>query len=167
MSKIYPIIKNKNPILRKVSAEIAPAKYGSNQLKKLFVDMTATMYKKDGIGLAAPQISKSIRMVVINTTDGPICMINPVITKRSTTQELGEEGCLSVPGVFGQVNRYKSVDCQFIDENGQRNLIKANKMMARVIQHELDHLDGILFIDKLEPGSKTSGKTTERSIVKK
>ncbi|KKR32802.1 MAG: Peptide deformylase, partial [Candidatus Falkowbacteria bacterium GW2011_GWF2_39_8] len=81
--------------------------------------------------------------------------------------ELGEEGCLSVPGVFGQVNRYKSVDCQFIDENGQKNLIKANKMMARVIQHEIDHLDGILFIDKLEPGSKSSDRKTERPAVKK
>lgn len=167
MPKIYSIIKKNNPILRKKSIEIDPVKFGSNQLKKLFINMTATMNKKEGVGLAAPQISKNIRMVVINTTDGPLCLINPVITKKSLAKELREEGCLSIPGVFGKVSRHKSVECQFINENGLKNLIKANGLVAQAIQHETDHLDGILFIDKLEPGTQTPNKTSDREVKNK
>jgi peptide deformylase len=75
-------------------------------------------------------------------------MFNPVITKRSFRQEWGEEGCLSIPGVYGDVKRFKSVSCRFIDPEGNERIVKASGLLARIIQHEIDHIDGILFIDK-------------------
>ena len=110
--------------------------------------MAATMIKKDGVGLAAPQIGRHIRLIVVNTQDGPICLINPVLKQKSWRREWGEEGCLSVPDVFGQVKRYKKVVCVFYNQKGEKKIITAQGLLARILQHEIDHLDGILFIDK-------------------
>jgi len=146
MSKLLPIIINPNPILRKKSVEIKQIE--SKQFQQLCLDMAKTMQEKDGVGLAAPQIGRNIRLIVINTKDGAVCMINPVITKKSLTKEWGEEGCLSVPDIFGQVKRHKKITCKYLDKNGKEKKIKAQGLMARVIQHEVDHLNGALFIDK-------------------
>jgi len=146
MSKLLPIIINPNPILRKKSVEIKQIE--SKQFQQLCLDMAKTMQEKDGVGLAAPQIGRNIRIIVINTKDGAVCMINPVITKKSLTKEWGEEGCLSVPDIFGQVKRHKKITCKYLDKNGKEKKIKAQGLMARVIQHEVDHLNGALFIDK-------------------
>ena len=94
------------------------------------------------------QIGKNVRLAVINTKNGRIFLINPKITKKSLLKEWGEEGCLSVPGVFGQVKRHKKITCEYLDQKSVENAIKAEGLLARVIQHEIDHLDGILFIDK-------------------
>ena len=145
-TKILPIIINPNPILRKKSVEIKQTK--SKQFQQLCLDIGRTMKEKDGVGLAAPQIGKNIRLIVINTKDGHVCMINPEITKKSWVKEWGEEGCLSVPGVFGQVKRHKKINCQYLDKTGKEIKIIVYGLMARVIQHEIDHLDGVLFIDK-------------------
>ena len=144
--KILPIIINPNPILRKKSVEIKEIQ--AKQFQQLCLDMGKTMQKKDGVGLAAPQIGKNIRLVVINTKDGHVCMINPKITKKSWIKEWSEEGCLSVPGIFGKVKRHKKINCKYIDKNSKEVKIIAHGLMARVIQHEVDHLDGVLFIDK-------------------
>ncbi|MEA3464165.1 MAG: peptide deformylase [Patescibacteria group bacterium] len=145
-SKLLPIIINPNPILRKKSVEIKQIQ--AKQFQQLCLDMGRTMEEKDGVGLAAPQIGKNIRLIVINTKDGHVCMINPKITKKSWAKEWGEEGCLSIPNVFGQVKRHKKINCEYLDKNGKEIKIIAQGLMARVIQHEIDHLDGILFIDK-------------------
>ena len=146
ISKLLPIITNPNPILYKKSVEIKQVQ--AKQFQRLCLDMAKTMKEKDGVGLAAPQIGQNIRLIVINAKDGAICMINPKITKKSLIKEWGEEGCLSVPDVFGQVKRHKKITCKYLDKNGKEKKIQAQGLMARVIQHEIDHLDGILFIDK-------------------
>lgn len=145
---ILSIITNPNPILREKSLKIDRTKISAKEFKALCSDMKKTMIKKEGVGLAAPQIGKNIRLIAINTKDGPIIMANPKIIKKSLIKEWGQEGCLSIPGVFGQVKRHKKIECEYSDEAGEEKKIKAEGLMARVIQHEIDHLDGILFIDK-------------------
>lgn len=110
--------------------------------------MAKTMIKSDGVGLAAPQIGKNIRLIVINTKSGKIAMINPKIKSKSLLKEWKEEGCLSVPDTFGLVKRNKKVACAYYDLAGNKQKITGEGLLARVIQHEIDHLDGILFIDK-------------------
>jgi peptide deformylase len=147
-SKILPIITNPNPILKKKSVEVKLKKISSKEFQELCLNMEKTMEEKKGVGIAAPQIGENIRLIIINTKDGGVVMINPKITKKSLTKEWGEEGCLSVPGVFGQVKRHKKIECEYLDKTGKEIKIKAEGLMARVIQHEIDHLDGVLFIDK-------------------
>ena len=148
MAKILPIIKNPSPLLREKSEEIDLKKIKTNELKEICADMIKTMREKDGVGLAAPQIGKNIRLITMNTKDGPKIMINPKITKKSWAKELNEEGCLSVPGVYGKVRRNKKINCIYFDKKAQKTKIQAQGLLAFVIQHEIDHLDGILFIDK-------------------
>ncbi len=148
MLKILKIIIHPNPILRKKAGEIKKEKISSGEMKELCLNMAKTMLKKEGVGLAAPQVGKSIRLVVINTKEGPLSIINPKITNKSLFKEWGEEGCLSVPDVFGQVKRHKKISCEYFDLSAKKIKFKAEGLLARVIQHEVDHLDGILFIDK-------------------
>ena len=148
MSNSLKILINPNPILRKKSAEISKDDIGSKKFKELCLDMEELMLENDGVGLAAPQIGKNIRLCVINTKEGQIGLINPKITKKSWKKEWGEEGCLSLPNIFGQVKRHGKITCKYLDKNGEEAKIDADGLLARVIQHETDHLDGILFIDK-------------------
>lgn len=148
MPDLLKIVLNPNEILRKISKPFPANKIKTPEIQKLIKDMIITMIQKDGVGLAAPQIGKNIRIITINTKDGPICLINPEIIEKSWIKELGEEGCLSVPGFFGDVRRHKKIKCQFLDTGANKTTIEAEGLMARVIQHESDHLDGILFIDK-------------------
>lgn len=156
MSKILPIIANPSPILRQKSDNISEDKITENSFQDFCNDMTKTMIEKDGIGLAAPQVGENIRMIVINIKDGPLCMINPDIIKKSIIKEWDEEGCLSVPGVYGKVKRPKRIICVYLDRHGKIKKIKATGLMARVILHEIDHLDGILFIDKAKNVQKVN-----------
>jgi len=110
--------------------------------------MARTMKEKDGVGLSAPQIRQNIRLITVNTKEGPVHMINPKIKRKSWKKEWGEEGCLSVPDVFGEVKRNYKITYAYLDKKGQTKKTWATGLMARVIQHEIDHLDGILFIDK-------------------
>lgn len=119
-----------------------------SSLSDLWRDMAQTMKDNDGIGLAAPQIGKTIRLIVVSTNDGPLAMFNPELLKKSLLKEWGEEGCLSIPQTFGDVKRHKSVRCSFIDAEGNKRSIDAKGLLARVIQHEIDHINGVLFIDK-------------------
>lgn len=150
MSKIYDIITNPNPVLRKISTPVDDASIGNKNFKGFCADMVETMKKKDGLGLAAPQIGKNIRIVVVTLNGKPVCMINPEITKRSWAKEWDEEGCLSVPNYYGQVQRNKKINCIYTTPEGKKVKVQTKEMDARVIQHEIDHLDGILFIDKAE-----------------
>jgi peptide deformylase len=154
MPKQLKILTHPNPILRKKSELIELNKISQPEFQTLLLDMAETMLKKDGAGLAAPQVGKNIRVVVINNNDKILFMINPQITKKSWARETEEEGCLSVLNdkgeiIYAQVERYKKVNCIYTDEKGIKQKIAAEKLIARAIQHELDHLDGILFIDRL------------------
>lgn len=142
------IVINPNPLLRKIAEEVDLKAVGTKDFNKFLDSMMETMLAKDGVGLAAPQVNESIRVIVVNTKNGPLPMINPEIIKKSINKEWDEEGCLSVPHTFGQVKRYRTVICQFVDREGQKKKIEAKGFFARIIQHEIDHLDGILFIDK-------------------
>jgi peptide deformylase len=142
------ILTHPNKILHKKSVPVKPEIITSKKFHKLLEDMAETMIKKDGVGLAAPQIGESIRVIVVNTKDGILALINPEITKKSWRQETDEEGCLSVPGVYGYVKRPAQISVTGYTQCGEKTDLKAKGLMARVIQHEIDHLGGILFIDK-------------------
>jgi len=146
---ILEIIVQPNPILRKKSKEVNLKEISGRDFSRLVSAMEKTMLEADGAGLSAPQIGKNIRLAVVNSKDGPICLINPKITKKSWAKELGQEGCLSIPGIFGAVKRHKKITVAYYDRAGAKIKQIAQGMMARVMQHEIDHLDGILFIDKL------------------
>ncbi len=145
MVQILPLVFHPDDRLRLVSTPINPADIAG--YAELVADMSLTMEEDKGIGLAAPQIGQNIRLITVLTKDGPFAMFNPRLEKKSRKKEWGEEGCLSIPHLFGQVERHKAVSCAFLDAAGQERLIEAEGLMARVIQHEIDHLDGILFID--------------------
>ena len=145
---ILNIVLNPDPFLRQRSLEIPLAEVKSGSLRQVIVDMVETMFAKDGVGLAAPQVHIAKRLIVVNTKQGALAMINPTLSKLSFGQEWDEEGCLSLPHTFGKVKRHKTVRCDFITEAGEKKRIEAKGLLARVIQHEIDHLDGILFIDK-------------------
>lgn len=145
---ILKIITQPNPILRRKSKEIDLKKISSREIKSLISSMIKTMAATDGAGLAAPQIGRNITLAAVNSKDGAFCLINPRITKKSFARELGQEGCLSIPGVYGQVKRRKKITLTYYDQGGKKIKLEAQGLMARVIQHEVDHLDGVLFIDK-------------------
>jgi len=148
MGKVLEILINPDPRLRKTARELDKDEVTQPETRQLCADMFETMLKQDGIGLAAPQIGESVRFIVVNTKDGHIFLFNPKITKKSFLKDWDEEGCLSVPMYFGEVKRNRFITCCYLDENGQNRKIKASGLLARVLQHEIDHLDGILFIDK-------------------
>jgi peptide deformylase len=139
-------------VLKKIAE---PVREITPELKTFIKDLTHTMYITDGVGLAAPQVGVSLRIFVIDTTwtqdDGkkePIVMINPHILEGGG-EILYEEGCLSVPGIYEKVRRYNSITLEYEDIKGDLCRIEAEGMQAVVLQHETDHLDGILFIDRL------------------
>lgn len=123
------------------------------KIRTLLDDMAETMYKADGVGLAAPQVGVSKRIVVIDAGDGLIELINPEITEQSGW-EIGNEGCLSVPGVFGDVERFAEVTVEALNRNNKKFTITGTGLLARALQHEIDHLEGILFIEKAKTISK-------------
>lgn len=161
MPKELPIITHPDPRLRLKSAPVDEIKINSAELQSLLLDMKETMLKKAGAGLAAPQIDHPIRVIVIHHEDKTIFLINPEITGHSWARKIEEEGCLSVLNeqgeiIYAPVERYKKVTGVYLDERGQKQKIRAEKILARILQHEIDHLDGILFIDKLAQKKKTS-----------
>jgi peptide deformylase len=155
MANILDIVLHPSPILRKKSQEIDIKELKSDKMRQLLLDMEKTMQVKDGAGLAAPQIGRNIRLIVINHNNKTLFLINPKITKKSWAKEKDEEGCLSVVNkkgeiVYAPVKRHKKINCVYFDIDGKKKTLAAEKILARVIQHEVDHLDGILFIDYLE-----------------
>lgn len=136
-----------DPVLEKVSKEV---KEITPRIQELIDDMFDTLYDADGVGLAAPQVGILKRIVVIDTTgDNPILLINPKIIEASGEQT-GYEGCLSVPGKTGQVTRANYVKASAYDENMEPFEIEGTELLARAILHELDHLDGHLYVEKVE-----------------
>ena len=140
------IKKAGNPLLKEICK---PVDRVDSKLRKLLDDMADTLYDANGVGLAAPQVGIPIRVVVIDVGDGLIEMVNPVIRYKEGEQ-LGAEGCLSVPGIFGDVKRAEVVKVEFTDRKNKRKVLTGSGLLARCIQHELDHLEGRLFIDIAE-----------------
>ncbi len=134
-----------DPILRKKSRPIEKI---DDRILTLLDDMVETMYSEEGVGLAAPQVGILRRAVVIDVGQGPIKMINPeILSRNGNVADI--EGCLSVPNRSGIVERPESLSLKYTDEKGQENIIEAEGLFARAICHETDHLDGILYTDKM------------------
>ena len=141
-------------ILKKKSREVPEEEILSEKIQTLIDDMIETMHKYNGVGLAAVQVGILKRVIVIDLYDdkGPIVLINPIIIKTKGEQEV-EEGCLSFPNQFAKVVRPAEVVAEYTDRNGKRIRVKAKDLLAQAIAHEVDHLNGELFIDKIIPGT--------------
>lgn len=144
---LLKILIHPNEILRKKSVKIK--NFSDPIIQSLAKELLEIMKKENGLGLAAPQLGYNLRMIVINTKESDQIFINPKIYWKSFFKnEILEEGCLSVPNVFGLVKRAKKVWVKYYNLDGQKIKIKAEGLLARVFQHEIDHLNGVLFIDK-------------------
>ena len=145
------IIIEPDPILRKKSENLENV---DDSIRKLMDDMLETMYAAPGIGLAAVQVGILKRLIVIDTSKDdkkkePLFFVNPKVTFKSKKTSVYEEGCLSLPGHFAEIERPAECQINYVDYNGKKQELKASGLLATCIQHEIDHLDGILFIDYL------------------
>lgn len=143
---------NESTRLRRPAQRLEPSSYSDLQIGRLIDDLLDTMRAEPGIGLAATQIGQELQIAVVAKETDPglssdLVLINPVITAIGSATTVMEEGCLSVPGVFGLVRRPKKIRLQAINNHGESYTIEAQGLLARVIQHESDHLRGVLFID--------------------
>ena len=159
---IRKILIEPDPFLRQKSIKVEEV---NDEVRSLMDDMVATMYNAPGIGLAAIQIGVPKRVIVIDLSrddekKNPLFFINPEIIKNSDNSATYEEGCLSVPGQFAEINRPDKCSVKYIDYNGKIQILNAEGLLATCIQHEIDHLEGILFIDYLS-------KLKKNMIVKK
>lgn len=157
-----------NKILRTVSKPVAKI---DRKLLKFIEDMKVTMDHEKGVGLAAPQVGENIRVVICKFNhDTPheliIPMINPVITKKSEEMVLGEEGCLSLPGLYDAIARHESLTVKYLDTKGRENVLKLSEYNARVVQHEVDHIDAHLYIDHLMDAATLQLKKEEAAEKK-
>lgn len=139
------------PVLRARAAEVVEI---DEQLRMLIDDMFETMYAEEGIGLAAPQVGVSRRVIVVDVGaegGGPLALVNPRIVESGSKRAKQEEGCLSIPGIAAAVDRPLTVTVAGLDRDGHPVHIEAEGLLARCLQHEIDHIDGILFIDRVSP----------------
>lgn len=139
------------PVLRERAREVQEI---DEELRLLIADMFETMYDAEGVGLAAPQVGVGKRVLVIDVREEGqerFALVNPQLTEASKQREKGEEGCLSIPGVSAGVERPARVVVEGLNEDGRPVRVEADGLLARALQHEIDHLDGVLFIDRLAP----------------
>jgi len=167
---VLPILVYPDPRLHTVARPVAAV---DARVRQLVADMRDTMYEASGIGLAATQVDIHERVIVIDVSedrDKPITLINPEITWASDERIAGEEGCLSVPGIYDGVERAASVKVRALDENGQVYALEADGLLAVCIQHEMDHLHGKVFVEYLSLLKRTRIKTkmlkTQREAVR-
>jgi peptide deformylase len=144
---ILPILTYPDPVLKKKSEEIKDP--NDPKIRELILDMVDTLNNtSEGLALAAPQVGQSVRIFVMRWNRETYIFINPKIKSKSFRKELMEEGCLSFPGEFFPVKRHKKVTVEAMDRKGREVEIEAEGVMSQALQHEIDHLDGILFIDR-------------------
>ena len=144
---VLPIITYPNPILEKKTEKITDPK--TPEIKELILDMLETMeHAQNAVGLAAPQVGKSVSLCIIKTDGKTHILINPKIKSRSWKKEICEEGCLSFPGQYIPVKRSAKVKVEALNRNGEKIILKGEGLLARAFQHEIDHLNGILYITK-------------------
>ncbi len=165
-----PILVYGDPVLRKRAKPVASI---SPALKRLADDMLDSMYESNGIGLAAPQVGESVRLVVVDISGGegkekqPYVFFNPVILS-SRGEIVAEEGCLSVPDVWADVTRPEIITVQALDREGKPFELKnVNGLLARCIQHEIDHLEGVLFVDKISATDRVFNEAKLKKMVRR
>ena len=175
-----PICTYGNPILRKKATEVKDV---NDEIRALAKVMLESMYDERGLGLAAEQIGRSERMFVIDIppdsdigegdvrdnpeVEMPLVMINPTITGHTDDVQIGQEGCLSFPEIFANVERWYEVDAEYTDRDGHPQTIHAAGLLARAIQHESDHLDGILLVDRMSHVKKVALSGKLKRLAKK
>jgi len=148
-----PVLRRKARPLRRVDAST----------RKLAADMLETMREAPGVGLAAPQIGRSERLIVVEYEDEQYALANPEIAWRSDETASGEEGCLSLPTLYGDVERASAVRVKALDLSGKHVTIEARDWLARIFQHEVDHLDGVLFPDRMPPDAHLRSTRANRA----
>ncbi len=159
---VLPILPANDPILRQRSKRVRNI---DSSIERLIDDMFDTMHETGGVGLAAPQVGVLLRVIIIELPgDDPIALINPEIIKRSGEQEV-REGCLCLPGYRGKVKRPLKVTAKGKDRNGKDTRIKAAGLLAEALDHEIDHLNGILYIDHLESMEKLERIEGEEGLI--
>ncbi len=156
MSKILNVIRYPNSVLK---TQAKPVEKVDESILELIENMTTTMYESRGIGLAANQVNVLLRVIVVDVNwkdqegqivdKNPIALINPEITKESEDLSIYSEGCLSIPGIYEEIERPSAVTVSFLNKDGKKEEIEADGLLATCLQHEIDHLDGKLFIDHL------------------
>lgn len=149
MSDTYPVLTYKNPTVRERSVELSANEITTKEFQDYLDKLIRTMQIEDGIGIASPQIGINKRVFIAHIKHKDTAFINPEIVKSSEATVTTEEGCLSVPGVYGNVERPKRVTIRATDRHGRKLELDLKNLDAVVVQHELDHLDGILFVDKI------------------
>jgi peptide deformylase len=166
---IREIVTLPNKILRQKARKVTSF---DAELQTLIDDMVDTMRAAPGVGLAAPQVDVPLRVIVVEFSEDPedeetppklYTLVNPEIARASAEEELGTEGCLSIPGIVGDVERPLTVTVKGLNRRGQSVKIKAGGWLARIFQHEVDHLNGILFVDQAERVWQVEGETTQIS----
>ncbi|OGL72990.1 peptide deformylase [Candidatus Uhrbacteria bacterium RIFCSPHIGHO2_12_FULL_60_25] len=150
MNQTWTILTDPNPELRKRSRDVDVAIIHTPEFQKFADDFAAFMVSSDGVGLAAPQIGRMERIIAVQEREKVVIYLNPEIVKSSSTMQTGEEGCLSVPGKFGMVERHKRIRVRAVDRHGREVEFDASGFPAVVFQHEIDHLNGVLFTDKVK-----------------
>ncbi|MFZ5476177.1 MAG: peptide deformylase [Myxococcota bacterium] len=144
-----------HPVLRQIAAPVPREEIRSEPFQRFCDDLYETMLDQDGVGLAAPQVHVGRRVVVFELDEdmGPMWLVNPVVTPIGEDKVGGYEGCLSLPGMRGRVDRFLGVTVEALDRNGDAISFEAHGWAARVVQHECDHLDGVLYIDRADTKS--------------
>lgn len=163
---LLPILSYPDPRLRTIAAPVAAV---DDEIKTLIKDMTETMYDADGIGLAATQVDRHIQLIVMDLSenkDTPMVFINPKITPLVDEKQPYEEGCLSVPDVYDKVERPSKVRIEALDENGERIDKEVEGLLAVCIQHEMDHLNGVVFVDYLSRLKQTRARDKVKKVLK-
>ncbi len=168
MKKLSIVTYPEAQSLRERSRELSKKEILGEEIQSLIQPMLATMHGDDGIGLAAPQVGHNIRMIVVGKAadedlTGDIVLFNPTWEKTAKATEWDTEGCLSVPNIIGTVKRYTDIEVKALNQQGEEVVFDAYDYFARVIQHEVDHIDGILFIDKSKDLHKIDPLTKEKT----
>lgn len=161
--RVYP-----DAVLRQKAKRVAADRF-EEQLAGLASLMTRMMYEEKGVGLAAPQVGVSLRLIVVDPSqerDSPLVLVNPRVVDAKG-RDVDEEGCLSVPGVRAKVRRRDRVTVEYETVTGERQGVDADGLLARIFQHEIDHLDGTLFIDRLGPAGKLTVRHAVRELEKR
>jgi len=156
---LLPILCYPDPRLHTVAKPVAAV---DERLRKLIADMLATMYDANGIGLAATQVDVHERLIVIDVSEQrnePLVLVNPTIEWASEETQVGDEGCLSVPGIYDGVERASAIRVRALDGDGQERVVEAEGLLAVCIQHEMDHLQGKVFVEYLSPLKRNRIKT--------
>lgn len=163
---LLPILNYPDPRLRTIAE---PVKEVTAEIKTLIADMTETMYEAQGIGLAASQVDRHIQLIVMDLSEeknNPRVFINPKVTPLIEDKQPYEEGCLSVPDVYDKVERPTKVRIEALDENGDKIDEEVEGLLAVCIQHEMDHLNGVIFVDYLSRLKQTRARDKVRKVVK-